>query len=181
MIQKKKKPAFKVPNLGFFKSVKARWRKPRGTANKKRMKYRFMGCLPKIGYRNADVIRGNHPSGMKEAFISNMGDLDAQKGITDVVLRFASGIGMRKRKLMEEKAKSMNLRVLNICGTPEEKSNAYEKKQAFMKAKSGSEKKKAPQQMAPAQAAPKMGTAQSKPKAQFQPPRSKGGPVTATK
>jgi len=180
MIQKKKKPAFKVPNLGFFKAIKARWRKPRGTANKKRMKYQFMGCLPKIGYRNADVIRGNHPSGMKEVFISNMGDLDALKGAKDVVLRFASGIGMRKRKLMEEKAKSIGLRVLNICGTPEEKTKAYEKKQAFMKAKTGSVKK-APPQMPPSQGMPKTAAPQVKSKAQIQPPRSKGGPVTATK
>ena len=52
VLDKKNKPKFNVPNLGFFKSVKARWRKPRGTHNKKRMKFQWAGALPKIGYKN---------------------------------------------------------------------------------------------------------------------------------
>lgn len=114
MVSKKKKPAFNVPNLGFFKSVKARWRRPRGTANKKRMKYKFMGANPKVGYRNAVSIRGMHPCGKREVLLGSLGDLEALKGAKDVVLRFASGIGERKRKLISEKAKAMGLRIVNV-------------------------------------------------------------------
>lgn len=110
-IVKKNKPKFNVPNLGFFKSVKARWRKPRGTHNKKRMKAEFAGALPKIGYRNPPSIRDLHPSGMKEVLVNNLKDLD---GLKSVVIRIASGIGGKKRKLIEEKAKSMKLDILNI-------------------------------------------------------------------
>jgi large subunit ribosomal protein L32e len=110
-MEKKKKPKFNVPNLGFFKSVKARWRKPRGTHNKKRMKAKFMGASPKVGYRNKAATRGLHPAGMKEVMVSNPRELEGLKG---VVVRVASGVGGMKRKAISEKAKSMALRVVNI-------------------------------------------------------------------
>jgi large subunit ribosomal protein L32e len=108
---KKKKPKFNVPNLHFFKSVKSRWRKPRGTHNKKRMKAKFMGASPKIGYRNADTIRGLHSSGMREILVNNTQELE---GLKDVLVRVASGVGTLKRKLIAEKAKAMKLRILNL-------------------------------------------------------------------
>ncbi|MFN7990547.1 MAG: eL32 family ribosomal protein [Candidatus Micrarchaeia archaeon] len=110
-MEKKKKPRFNVPNLGFFKSVKARWRKPRGTHNKKRMKAKFMGASPRIGYRNAGQIRGLHSSGSKEVLINNVKELE---GLKDVVLRIAAGVGERKRKMIAEKAKSLKLRIVNM-------------------------------------------------------------------
>ncbi|MFH0737991.1 MAG: eL32 family ribosomal protein [Candidatus Micrarchaeota archaeon] len=110
---KKNKPKFSVPNLGFFKSVKARWRKPRGTANKKRMKYRFMGCLPKIGYRNKKSVRGLHARGLPEVLVCNMAELEAQKDKA-VLVRLSATLGGRKRKLLEEKAKSLKLEILNM-------------------------------------------------------------------
>lgn len=112
-MQRKNKPKFNVPNLGFFKSVKARWRKPRGTHNKKRMKYYFMGALPKIGYRNPVALRGNHPSGQKEVLVSSPAQMD---GLKDVVLRVASSVGGKKRALMVEKAKALHLRIVNFGG-----------------------------------------------------------------
>ena len=112
-MEKKNKPRFNVPNLGFFRSVKARWRKPRGTHNKKRMKFQFMGASPKIGYRNPEKLRGIHPSGMKEVLVNNLKDLE---GLKDVVLRVASGVGGKKRALISEKAKALRLRIVNMVG-----------------------------------------------------------------
>ncbi|MCI0503186.1 eL32 family ribosomal protein [Candidatus Micrarchaeota archaeon] len=112
-IVKKKKPKFNVPNLGFFKSVKARWRKPRGTHNKKRMKFKFMGALPKVGYRNAAKTRGMHPGGMREVLVNNMAELESL-GEGKVVVRLASTLGGRKRKALEEKAKTLKLVILNM-------------------------------------------------------------------
>lgn len=109
-MDKKKKPKFNVPNLGFFKSVKSRWRRPRGTHNKKRMKFRWAGASPRIGYRNPAALRGLHPSGMKEALVSSPAGLE---GLSDVLVRIASSVGARKRALIEEKAKALRLRVLN--------------------------------------------------------------------
>ncbi len=112
-IVKKKKPKFNVPNLGFFKSVKARWRKPRGTHNKKRMKFQFMGALPKIGYRNAAKTRGMHPGGSREVLVNNLAELESV-GEAKVVVRLASTLGGRKRKALEERAKTLKLVILNM-------------------------------------------------------------------
>lgn len=97
-------------NLGFFKSVKSRWRKPRGTHNKKRMKFEWAGAMPRIGYRNPVELRGVHPSGKREVLVHNVAQLE---GLSGVVLRIASAVGAKKRKLMVEKAKAMNLVILN--------------------------------------------------------------------
>lgn len=112
-MEKKKKPKFNVLNLGFFKRVKDRWRKPRGTHNKKRMKFEWTGALPNIGYKNPDEIRGLHPNGTREVLVHNVEELD---GLKDVTVRIASPVGARKRKLIEEKASSMKLKVANARG-----------------------------------------------------------------
>lgn len=109
-MEKKKKPAFNVMNLGFFKSVKKRWRRPRGTHNKKRMKFQWTGASPRIGYRNAAEMRDIHPSGLREMLVNNPAELE---GLAGVVLRIASGVGGKKRALIEGKAKALKLRVVN--------------------------------------------------------------------
>lgn len=111
--KKKKKPKFNVANLGFFKSVKKRWRKPRGTHNKKRMKCEFMGASPKAGYRNARASRGRHPKGKEERLVRSLAEMESLKG-QQVLVRLASAIGARKRKLMEQKAKELKLVILNL-------------------------------------------------------------------
>jgi len=111
VMQKKKKPKFNVMNLGFFKSVKKRWRRPRGTHNKKRMKFQWTGAMPRIGYRNPEALRGLHSSGKREVLVNNTAEL---QGLKDVLVRVAATVGARKRKLIAEKAKAMNLRIVNM-------------------------------------------------------------------
>ena len=114
MVQKKKKPKFNVLNFGFFKSIKKRWRKPRGTHNKKRMKFKWAGALPKIGYKNAAAIRGMR-DGMKEVLVHNLSELDGHK---NVLIRIASAVGARKRIMILDKAKKLGLKVVNMGGEP---------------------------------------------------------------
>jgi large subunit ribosomal protein L32e len=109
MITKKKKPKFNVLNFGFFKSVKGRWRKPRGTHNKKRMKFKWAGALPKVGYKNASQVRGLR-GGMAEVLVSTPSTLD---GLKNVLIRIASQVGGKKRKVILDKAKSLGLKVVN--------------------------------------------------------------------
>jgi len=116
-MKKKKKPKFNVLNLGFMKRVKDRWRKPRGTHNKKRMKFAWTGAIPGIGYRNPAAVRDLHPNGHKEVLVHNVNDLE---GLKDATVRIASAVGARKRKLIEEKAKSMKLKVANVRGRKKE-------------------------------------------------------------
>jgi large subunit ribosomal protein L32e len=111
MKKKKKKPKFNVLNLGFHKRVKARWRKPRGTHNKKRMKKKWAGALPNIGYRNPKAIRDLHPNGHKEVRVHNVAGLE---GLKDVLVRIAAAVGARKREEIEKKAKAMKLKIANV-------------------------------------------------------------------
>lgn len=110
-IKKKKKPKFNVLNAGFCRSVKKRWRKPRGTHNKKRMKMEFAGAHPTIGYRNPAEIRGLHPSGLAEVLVHTPAQLD---GLSDVAVRIGSSVGARKRTEIEKKAGSLGLKVVNL-------------------------------------------------------------------
>lgn len=122
---KKKKPSFSVPNQHSRKQVKPRWRKPRGTHNKKRMKHSFMGASPKIGYKNKKELRGLHAKGKPETLVSNMSELEKLKD-KETLVRLAARIGKRKRKLMEAKAKELNLVIINLAhdGHPPEKKGA---------------------------------------------------------
>ncbi len=113
-IKKKNKPAFNPLNLGFMKRVKDRWRKPRGTANKKRRKHRFAGALPKIGYRNPEKIRGLRYDGRAEVLIRNLNDLTMLKGRKDVVVRIAASIGGKKRELIKLQAKELGIELVNL-------------------------------------------------------------------
>ena len=122
---KKKKPTFNVANLHSTKQVKPRWRKPRGTHHKKRMKKKFMGASPKIGYKNKKELRGLNAKGKRETLVSNLSELENIKDKKTLV-RLAAAIGKRKRKLMEAKAKEMNLVIINLAhdGHPPKKKGA---------------------------------------------------------
>ncbi|MBU0591404.1 eL32 family ribosomal protein [Candidatus Micrarchaeota archaeon] len=111
--KKKKKPKFNVLNAGFKKRVKSRWRKPRGTHNKKRIGFKWTGASPCIGYKNPDSIRGLHPNGTVDVLVNNLMELDGlkEKGVS---VRIASTIGAKKRVLMEEKAAKLKLKVVNM-------------------------------------------------------------------
>jgi len=110
MIKKKNKPKFNVQNLGFMKSVKDRWRKPRGTGNKKRKKEAWTGACPRIGYKNPEKIRGLHPLGLPEILVATPAEL---KGVTGKVVRIVSAVGARKALEIEKVAKAAGLQVLN--------------------------------------------------------------------
>ncbi len=108
--KKKKKPTFNVLNLGFKKRVKSRWRKPRGTHNKKRMGKEFTGASPSIGYGTPASIRGKR-NGMEEVLVCNVSELE---GLKDVLLRISAKVGKRKRLEIAKKAKALSLKIVNF-------------------------------------------------------------------
>lgn len=112
-VKKKPKKTFYVPNSTGkrrMKSVKARWRRPRGVDNKKRIRMAFFGKCPRVGNKNAKGARGAHPLGLQELLVNNPKELE---GASEVLVRIASGVGKKKRAEIASKAKEMNLRVLN--------------------------------------------------------------------
>lgn len=114
-MRKKKIPYFHVSNARGKKGkvrVKLRWRKPRGTANKKRMRWKSCGSSPRVGYKNPALLRGIHPCGMREFIVRNVKELDGIDKKTTAV-RIVSAVGRRKRAAIEAKAKELGLRVLN--------------------------------------------------------------------
>jgi len=126
-MDKKNKPKFNVLNDGHRTKVKSRWRKPRGTHNKKRMGMEWTGASPAIGYKNPAAVRGLHPNGTREVLVNNVTELEGLEGVS---LRIASGVGARKKQEIEDLAKKMKLKVLN----------PKEKKPFVKKAKKSSKK-----------------------------------------
>ena len=110
----RKHPKFNVPNVDRKKRVKARWRKPRGTDNKKRVHKKIMGASPSVGWRSARNDRGFHPSGAREVLVRSMKDMESiPKDSGKLAIRIASAVGAKKRAMILQKAKDLKLPVLN--------------------------------------------------------------------
>jgi large subunit ribosomal protein L32e len=112
VVKKKYKPRkFKPMNLSVMVSVKDRWRRPRGTDNKQRVRERSAPPCPRIGYKNAANVRFLHPSGLKEVLVHNMKELlAAGKG---VLVRIAGGVGGKKKAELKKKAGELKVPVAN--------------------------------------------------------------------
>ena len=115
MITKRKKTNFSVPNYGApnRKRVKARWRHQRGIDSKKRVQKLNRGPVPKIGYKNSDVIRYARPDGMFEFLVHNKADLMSVLAMPGYAARFAHDLSKRKRLDLKKTADENKIRVLN--------------------------------------------------------------------
>ncbi|NPA22391.1 MAG: 50S ribosomal protein L32e [Candidatus Micrarchaeota archaeon] len=115
-MKKKKKPTFNVlgPSRGHAmkKRIKDRWRRPRGVGNKKRIRKKWAGALPNIGYKNPDSLRGRHPSGYFEVLVYRVEDLEKVDPEKQAI-RIAARVGKKKRLEIVAKAKELNIHVLN--------------------------------------------------------------------
>lgn len=114
-IRKKKLPVFRGRFGKRWLRRKSRakwdkWRYPRGIDIHRRQED---GALPEAGYRKEKSIRFLHPSGYAEKLVRNPAELKAQKGKDGVAVRFAAGIGRRKRTGMLEEARKLGMVVLN--------------------------------------------------------------------
>jgi len=112
-IKKRKHPQFLRPNYGRSSRsrIKIAWRRPRGIDNKKRMKIKYMGESPSIGFRQPKAIRYHHPKGLPEVLVQTPADLT---GLKNVVIRIAGSVGRLKRAAIEKLAGSMALHVVNV-------------------------------------------------------------------
>ena len=112
---KRSNPKFRVPNYGApnRKGVKARWRHQRGIDNKRRVKKLNRGPLPKIGYKNSDVVRYSRPDGSFELLVHNKAELLSVLAMPGYVARFAHDLSTRKRVDLKRLADENKIAVLN--------------------------------------------------------------------
>jgi large subunit ribosomal protein L32e len=165
LMEKRAHPKFLRPNYG--RSSRSRigrsWRRQRGIDNKKRLKIKYMGASPSIGYGQPSLLRGLHPIGLPEALVQSPSELAGLKG---VAVRIASGVGTKKRQEIIRLAQAAGLRVLNKgkgqgkkeaqqqekkagTGQPQEKKAQQQEKKAGTE--QPAEKKQAQQETAEAQ------------------------------
>lgn len=87
------------------------WRRPRGLDSKlrKRCGGRKVVCA---GYGSPRAVRGLHASGFREVLVSTPSQLEGLDATIHAV-RIASKVGLKKRLIIEEKAREMGLLVLN--------------------------------------------------------------------
>ncbi len=118
MLKKKQHPYFNIPNFGAKnrKHVKARWRKQRGTDNKKRMKLASAGAEPTIGYRNPEELRGIRASGKRVIVVNNVNELKdaiSRLDMNNYEITIAKPVSLRKRVEITKLAKDNRIRVTN--------------------------------------------------------------------
>ncbi len=112
---KRSNPKFRVPNFQGpnRKGVKARWRHQRGIDNKRRVKKLNRGPIPKIGYKNSDVLRYSRPDGSFELLVHNRTELLSVLGMPGYVARFSHDLSVRKRVDLKRLADENKITVLN--------------------------------------------------------------------
>ena len=113
---------FKRDGYGKKRQLSDSWRKPRGQHNKQREQKKAKGALPKPGFGSPVAVRGMHPSGFFEVLVTSLKDLEGLDPKTQAV-RIGGTVGTRKRIIIQEKALSAGLKVLNakVVKTPKAK------------------------------------------------------------
>jgi large subunit ribosomal protein L32e len=103
---------FKRDGYGKKRQLSDSWRKPRGQHNKQREQKKAKGALPKPGFGSPVAVRGMHPSGFFEVLVTSLKDLEGLDPNTQAV-RLGATVGTRKRTIIQDKALTAGLRVLN--------------------------------------------------------------------
>ncbi|USS40862.1 50S ribosomal protein L32e [Thermococcus aggregans] len=111
---KKKKPKFLRQEWWRFPKFKndPKWRRPKGTDSKMRLKLKGKARSPSIGWSSPKAVRGLHPSGYEEVLVHNVKELEAIDP-TRQAARIARTVGKRKRLMIIERAKELGIKVLN--------------------------------------------------------------------
>jgi large subunit ribosomal protein L32e len=95
-----------------YKKLSKKWRRPKGISNKVRRRFSGRGPVPSIGYGNDRRKKNLHPSGLAEALVSNLRELEAVDPGTTAA-RISGKVGKRKKELLLRKADELKIKVLN--------------------------------------------------------------------
>ncbi len=107
-----KKARFRRDGFGKKPQIADSWRKPRGLHNKQRRQKKAKGALPTPGYGSPVAVRSMHPSGYFEVRVFSPDELEGLDPSVSAV-RIGATVGGRKRAVIQDKAISAGLKVLN--------------------------------------------------------------------
>lgn len=116
IMNKKPHPKFVVPGYRSkgSKGVPHRWRKQRGTDNKKRIARSGYGATPHIGYKASADMRYKRPDGKLEVLVHNESEMMSLAADPEnVVAMIAHDVSVRKRIAMQGIADKYKLKVAN--------------------------------------------------------------------
>ncbi|CAG9460710.1 unnamed protein product [Pedinophyceae sp. YPF-701] len=95
-------------------SVHKSWRRPKGIDSSTRRKFKGHIPMPNIGYGSDKRTRNMLPSGLYNAVVNNMTDLEAlMMHSKRFCCTIGSSVGARSRKALVERAKQLNITVTN--------------------------------------------------------------------
>ena len=112
-LAKQKRPEFIRQDIPKRMKLKLKWRKPKGAHSKIRHNMRGRRKMPTVGYRGPTEVRGMHDSGLHIINVSNIGQLKNLDAKKDGII-VSSAVGKKKRLVIFQKAKEMQLQVLNL-------------------------------------------------------------------
>ncbi len=152
--KKATKPSFKRQYTNVMPQFEGQWRRPRGVHSKMRHGFRGKGSRPSVGWQSPRSVRGLSADGRMPVLVSNLAALTPLNA-KEHVLTIASAIGGRKRILIFQKAKEMQLTFMNVDLEKELQSlQADFAKRTASHKKPTTEVKKQPEKKAPENVAP---------------------------
>jgi large subunit ribosomal protein L32e len=110
--QSRKRPKFHRQEWFRYKKLGDAWRKARGKHSKLREHRGHRPPNVDSGYRGPKAVRYLHPSGFKEVYITNLRSLQSIDPSKEAI-RISSKVGMKKRTVIQETAKTMGIKILN--------------------------------------------------------------------
>lgn len=113
-IVKKRTKKFIRHQSDRYHKIKTNWRRPKGIDN--RVRRRFKGQIPlvNIGYGSDKKTRHLTPDGFRRFVVSNVDELEVLlMQNRRYAAEIAHNVSAKKRIAIVEKAKSMNIKVLN--------------------------------------------------------------------
>ena len=112
---KKHPKQFRRYQADLFKRIQnSSWRKPKGIDSKVRRRYRGFDRSPKIGYGTRASQRHLLPNGFKKFRVFNVAELDVLlMQHREYCAEIASSVGARKRIAIVERAKQLDIKLLN--------------------------------------------------------------------
>ena len=105
---------FKRHHSNLYMRLKSNWRKPHGIDSCVRRRFKGQIRMPKIGYGTERKLRHVLPNGFLKFRVFNAGELDVllmqnRKYGAEI----ASSVSTRKRQLIKERAKQLDIKILN--------------------------------------------------------------------